>query len=459
MSDTNGPDDISVDIADEGPCQKRMTIEVPAETIQKEIDQNYDNLRQNIDLPGFRRGKVPRSLLEKRFGEKIEEDVREELIHSTFTDEVEKAELRMVGRPTFDNVHFQVGDSLRFESKFEVAPDFEVENYKGLDVEARTIDVSEKTVDQELDGLRQQCASHDEVPSGEQQEEDIAVVDLVMKDGDEELIHREDIYLKIGQNQVDTIDVPGLGEKLVGAAYDDTLEFEVVIPENFPREDLQNRKVTLALGLKKALRKTLPEIDAAFLGRFGQETQDGLKAEIRQSLENRRRLEEELRQEEELVDRLAAQVEMQLPPTVVENRAKELRSALQFRLYREGKKPEEVEKLVEEDDSIAEEARNELQRIFLLDHIADKEQLFVTEDEVANRLGAIAATQNRAPEEVAEEYRESGMLEELRNGLLREKVRRFIRENASVQSPDMGVDDSADDSADDDAGDAEKNEE
>ena len=123
MAEDNNSE-VSVELLDEGPCQKRMKVEVPAETIEAEVNSNYDQLRKTVQFPGFRKGKVPRALLEKRYAEQINDDVRQDILHSTFDDQVKERELEVLGRPTFDDVHFVVGEPMRFESVFEVAPSF-----------------------------------------------------------------------------------------------------------------------------------------------------------------------------------------------------------------------------------------------------------------------------------------------------------------------------------------------
>lgn len=428
--------EVVVEIQDEGPCKKRMTAQVPADSITEEINANYKQLVDTVQIPGFRKGKVPRSLLERRYAEKIEEEVKEELMFSTFQDEVEKLELRVLGQPEFDNIEFKVGEPLRYDAVFEVHPTFDVPEYQGLSIDARPIVVSDEDLEREIEGLRQQWGSFEDISFGEQKEEDLAVVDATFKDGDDELLTREDVYLKIGNDRVDNIVVEGLGQKLQSASAAETLTFAVEIGDDFPREDLRNRKVDLSLELKSVQRRELPELNDEFAQRSGAESVAALRDNVKQSLTMRRTIQEEHRQEEELVDRLCADLEMELPGSLVERRANEMEIYERIRLMREGKDEEEIKTLLEDGSQRKTDAQKEIAQLFLLDRIAEDEQIFVTEDEVASRLHAIAATQQRDPNEVLEEYRDAGRLEELRNGLMREKVRAFIRQKAEVSTAD-----------------------
>ena len=431
MAEDNNSE-VSVELLDEGPCQKRMKVEVPAETIEAEVNSNYDQLRKTVQFPGFRKGKVPRALLEKRYAEQINDDVRQDLLHSTFDDQVKERELEVLGRPTFDDVHFVVGEPMRFESVFEVAPSFEVPEYKGLTVEGKAIEVSDEEVGEELEGLRGQFMKFDEIAIGEQKADDIAGCRIKLWAGEETLLERDEVYLKIGLDQVDNIQVEGLGDKLLAASEGESLQFSVTLPDDFAKAEMQGKEAELELALGSVRRQVLPELDEAFAAQLGAESVDEVRDQIRKSLEQRRTIEEESRQEEVLVDGLLESIEMDLPPKILEQRRTELENAKRFRMIREGKSEEEVDKLLADDPSVGEEAGAELRKIFILDAIGKREQVFVTEDEVGGRIQAMAQAYNRDPEELYEQYRNSGMLEDLRGGLLREKVRKLIRERATV---------------------------
>ena len=152
MADSDKPEAV-VELLEEGPCQKRMRTEIPAESVTVELDESYEQLAKTIQLPGFRKGRVPRSVLERRYAEKVEEDVREDLMSGIFQKEVEKRELRVLGSPSFDNVEFGAGKPLRFDAVFEVAPTFELGDYKGIEIESRQVEVTEDEVGGELDSL------------------------------------------------------------------------------------------------------------------------------------------------------------------------------------------------------------------------------------------------------------------------------------------------------------------
>ena len=377
---------VSIEINDDGPCRKRMKFVVSAERMSDELDSNYRQLRGTIQLPGFRKGKVPLSIIKGRFGSKIAEDVKEEMVNSSFFDAILEQQTRL-----------------------------------------------------------------EPIAVGEQQNDDFAVchVSIVDSEGNS-VFDRDEVHLKIGLDSVDNIEVPGLGEALIGASAEETREFAIDAPEDFPVEAVQGHSVTLRIRFLEAKRAVKPELNEETLGQLGVESEDALRSEIEKSLENRRRIEEETRQESELVDAMLESMELEFPPSILERRTEELSMSARFRMMREGKDKDETEAEVAANRAEFEkESRAELTRYFVLDAIADKEQVFVTEDEVARRLTAIAMTTGRQPQEVAEEYRENGMLDELRGGIRREKVRAVIRKKAKVNQP-AGAEETASEEADGD---------
>lgn len=423
-----------IEVLDEGPCQKRMKVEIPAAAISHEIDENYAQLRKNLNLPGFRPGHVPRALLEKRYATRVEDEVREGMIHNTFHGEVERRSLQVLGQPTFDSIEFKVGEPLRYQSVFEVAPSFDLPNYEGLEIDARAVEVTEEEVERELAQVREQLPIDDALAFGEQRAGDIAVIDIRLIDGSKELLHAPKRHLQIGEDRVDNISMPGLAEKLVTAREGDDLRFEVTLPQSDVREDLRGAHVEACMRVLSVYRRRLPDLDDEFARGMGLDDLADLRGKLRRRLELRHKVEEEVRQERDLLGRLAAQVDMGLPPSILEARKRVARAAAVQRMLREGKSREEAQQLADASADLEDEARRELKQTFVLDQIAERERIFVTEDEIFERIGVIAASQNRTPEDVLEDYRRLELLPDLRSEMLRDKTRRFLRERAKINT-------------------------
>ena len=426
----NGDAQAAIEIVDEGPCRKRIRTEIPAAMVETEVGKSYQQLSQNVQLPGFRKGRVPRSVLERKFGAQIVSDVRDDMMQRTFEEELEKQEIRIIGSPNFDKVDFSVGEPFVYEAVFDVVPDFDLADYKGLEIEAESTEVSDEDVDNEITQLRDRSAETVEAEGPAR--DDFAEANVTLSPADGDPIDQAGVLLKIGDDCVDNISVEGLTDGLMGTSAGDELVFDIEMPDDFPVEELQGAKASLKVVVTGFKRRVLPELDDEFASRFQLETFDELRSEVRKSIEQRRGSEENNRQEEVLVGRVVDSTEMELPESVLDSRKRELAQGLRSRLGREGKSEEEIDSIVEADTSLHEEARRDLKKIFVLEKIAEKEVILVTEDEILRRMAEIAAAMGRDLGEIVEEYRNRGMLAEVRAGMIREKVRASLRKKAKV---------------------------
>jgi len=421
-----------VDCSEEGPCRKRLHIEVSLETVAKELEKNFRQLRETVQMPGFRKGKAPLPLLKKRFGEQVQDDVREDLIGRAVEEQFESAEWKPLGAPEFEKVEFSTDDKFTFEAVFDIQPTFELPDYKGIEITDESVAVEESEVEREVEMICEQSSSLEPLALGEHGEGDFAVVDLALFIEGESIFEREEVLVKIGEDKIDSMEVPELGQALIKAGQDELIEKTVQVPEDFPAADHREKDATLRLVLKDAKKKITPELDAAFLEKLGVESADDLRGKVRENLENRRKAQEEARQEDLIAEQVGNSVEMELPESMVSQRMESKVQRRAMELAQDGKSEEDARSEAEKDEGIANEVRQELTRIFVLDRLADEEKVFVTEDEVVHRLQAIATTYQQPLEQVLEQYRQGGMLPELRNGMRREKVKQVLRKKAKI---------------------------
>lgn len=425
--------DSGVQVVDEGPCKKRLVAEIPAERVTEKVEAQYRELRKNVQMPGFRTGKVPRTVLQRKYGEQIEAEVKDELLQEAFRDQIEQNELHMVGEPDFGKVEFKVGEPFVFEATFEVAPTFDLPEYKGLKIDAQPVTVSDDEVDKELQQLIDQSASWEGLAEGEPPAEgDVAFLSMRIEIEGADDYEREGLFVKLGEDRVDDIPAPGISEKLLAAKAGDAVEITVTLPDTFEREELREQEHLIHLTAKDFRRESKPEVDDTFASRFGVETADELRKSIREGVETRLQRTEDRRQEDELVAHIVDNLDMDLPQGVLERETEQLRVSRTQDLVRQGKSKEDAEVEVAADTKVTGDAERALREGFAMNKIAEDELILVTEDEIAARIGEMAQLYQTSPAQLFEEYRKRGMLHELRNGLLMEKVREFLRKKAIV---------------------------
>lgn len=422
----------NVEVADEGPCRKRMSITIAPETVTAELETQFKQLKSNVMLPGFRKGKAPLKMIKAKFGKDIEQDVREDLINRSVSEQMENADYTPIGFPEFENIEFSTENPFTFEAVFDVQPTFDLPEYKGVEVDSQLKTVEDSDVDAEIERISEQASTLEPLEVGSQAEGDFVVVNLDLTADGESIFSRDEVMMKIGDDFIDSMEIPGLGKDLAGAAADAVIEKSATVPDDFPQEEHHGKTADVKLTVKDAKKLVAPEMNEEFFGRLGVESEEDLRNKVREGMEGRYEAEENTRQEDLLAEKVADSVEMELPESMLERRKESLVRNKVMELMREGTSEEDATAEVEKDEELANQARLELVRIFVLDRIAEEEKVFVTEDEVVQRLQAIAATYQQPLEAVMEQYRNNGMIPELRNGMKREKVKQLLRKKAKV---------------------------
>ena len=422
----------NVEVAEEGPCRKRMKITIDQEKVATELETQFKQLRANVMLPGFRKGKAPLKMIKSRFGKDIEQDVREDLINRSVSEQMESADYTPIGFPEFENIEFSTENPFTFDAVFDVQPTFELPEYKGVEVDSQLKSVEDSDVDAEIERITEQASTLEPLEVGSQAEGDFVVVDLELTSEGEPIFSREEVMMKIGDDFIDSMEIPGLGKDLAGAAADAVIEKSAAVPDDFPQAEHHGKTADVKLTVKDAKKLVAPEMNEEFFGRLGVESEEDLRNKVREGMEGRYEAEENTRQEDLLSEKVADTVEMELPESMLERRKESLVRNKVMELMRDGASEEDASAEAEKDEDLANQARLELVRIFVLDRIAEEEKVFVTEDEVVQRLQAIAATYQQPLEAVLEQYRNNGMIPELRNGMKREKVKQLLRKKAKV---------------------------
>lgn len=418
-----------------GPCKKRLRIDVPAERVTEELDKAYDQLNDTVNVPGFRLGHAPRWLMESRFGKEVNAETCETLMSDVFQEAVEENELKPVGTPDFEkDVKLTPGEPLSFTVTLEVWPQFEVEDYKGITLTRPPAEASEEEIDEQVEAFRRRYAELEDVDDGPPQEDDVAVCHIRLKEDGEVYRDVPDHQMIVGDHVLVGLGLERTTELLTGLAVGETAEREIELPDDYPDEEKRGATVTLELELEKVRRPVLPELTDEWAERMGLDSVAELRDEVRSAIEERQ--ERRTRQElvNQLENKLIRQVDFELPEDVLNHMAERGLVRRQLALAYRGASDEEIR---EQEADLQKESHESAERsaklFFILHKIADKERIFVTEDEVNARLEAMAANENRSAEQVRRELEREGQLSELRAVMRDEKVRSFLLDHADVR--------------------------
>lgn len=427
-------------IEDAGPCKKVVKATVPVEKVKKILAHNYEELSSTVRLPGFRRGRVPRRLLEKRFGEDLEKDVKESLLAESFDELLEDKDLKVLGNPSFDKIEFSPESDFTYEAELQVYPEFELPEYKGIEAESVTSEVEEGRFDEELEKLLKSRAEMVEVEPSKAGGDDQFI-------GSYELIEEGRVLKSVDQAGF----VPASGnleafaieelEKVVedwdrskaGTNDGAPLEIDVTVPAHYPDEVLRGREVLLRFVLEKTQTAELPELDDDFAKSLGAESAEDIKAKIEEQLQGEVERKDQQELEKKIVETLVDGLDLELPEDLIDRQRKAAEERIAQELAAEEKTEEEIsEERAKAGEAAAEDLAGELKEFFLLEKIGEKEKIFATEDEVANRIQMMSMVYGVPPAAMMGQLQESGKIDEIRQTLRNEKVRSFLREKASI---------------------------
>src|SRR3984885_15111703 len=296
-------------------CKHELEISIPAEAVEAETGKVTKTFQGKAKLPGFRPGKVPASLIRRNFAGDIRQQVLEHLVPRFFDAKAKEENLRVVGTPSISDVHYHEGEPVRFKARFEVFPQFEPAEYKGVEVPYAQPEVTDEAVDRRIGELRESKATYVNVDPRPLVEGDYAVVSLESVSGADEPIKSDEVSVLIGGPET----IPGFTENLLGASPGDEKEFDVVYPEEYGQEKLAGKTIRFQTVLKGLRRKELPEVNDDFAQDLGDfRTMDELKDALRKSIFAQRETEAQRRAKDKLVDKLVDANDFPVPAKFVE---------------------------------------------------------------------------------------------------------------------------------------------
>ncbi len=404
------------------PVKKKLNIEIAPDSVAKEMDKAISDVAKKAKIPGFRPGKAPKAIVERHYGEEVRSEVMNRLISDSYLRALQEHNLSPVDVPAIDNVSsLAKGSPLSFTATVEVRPNIELGTYDGIEVKEKDITVSDEEVTKTIDQLREMYAQL-EVAEGRQLEKtDTAIIDFEgYREG--KLIEgakATDYMLTLGTNTL----IPGFEDQLVGMDKGTTREIGVTFPADYNNRDLAGKDATFKVTLKEIKKKIIPELNDEFAKDIGgNKSVDELKEGIKKDLEARKRDGLASAQREELLSKLVDAHTFDIPPGMVERELKAMARQQATRMARQGSdmKSFEISKFREENRALAEKR---IKGLLILDAIAEKEKVEVSEQEISSSLAVMARTSGQPVEAIKKYYTSlDGGLDNLRTSLIQEKT-------------------------------------
>ena len=427
----------TVTIEEAGPCKKKVIVEIPEEAIKNATDEQYESLRKEAMVPGFRKGRAPRRLLEKRFGKETTEQIKLKLLADASDTAVKDNKLNVLREPDidFENIELPATGTLKFDFEIEVRPEFDLPQLEGIAVEKRKLEVTDEQIDREIEQLQKWSGVWTPRKDEAVELEDQIIADAALLAADveeEEKLDNIEIYVR--QNGfVGAIPVEKLDELLVGAKAGETKETSVEVPKTYFREEYRGKKVDIRITIKDIKRLEPAALDEDFLKKFGVEDKAELHEKIRDTLQNR--LEQQARTEmaEQIYRYLLDNTDFDLPVDVVADHSTTLLKRQYSNLLMRGLSREQIEEQMEQLKAGSEQqAKQQLKTFFIMDKIAEKLEVDVSEEEINGHIARLAIQRGQRPERMREQMVRDGSLAQFRLQVREDKCIAKLLESAKM---------------------------
>ena len=439
---------MKVEVEKQAGFVSRLQIELPPEEVAKEWDAIANSFARFAKIPGYRPGKAPRAVIDKRFRKEIQEELTKKLVSKSYHEAIEQEQLRVASLTNIEDIQFGEDKSMRFRATVVTAPEFELPNYKNIPVELPDTKISDAEVEEALERLRDQSADFVDVPGRGLQMGDFAVLDFegsVDSKPISELAPQASKNLQGGKKfwlhlAADNF-LPKFCEQLVGQMPGETRLVIVHFPDDFPLKELAGKKADYAVTLREIKEKVLPAVDDALAAKVvpGKTLVD-LRHMIEHDVEHAKEHDAERAKESQIVKYLHEQIQFELPPALLQNETRRALAELVQRNRERGVTDEMLkEKEKELIDGAAGLAANRLKTNFILNRIAEHEKIQVTKEDVDLRIKQEAARYDISPEKMRKELQQKNALDDIAEQILLGKALDFLKANVSVATAQEAI--------------------
>jgi len=431
-----------VKVEDAGPARKKITITIPADEINEKIDSSFATLASQAVLPGFRPGRAPRKLIEKRFGGSVKTETRNQIVADAYSKAIEANKIKAVGEPESEalkDLEIEPGKPLTFSVEVEVAPKFELPDLEGIKIKKPLVEVDEDDIDEELKRQGFRFGKPDDVKDAITHGDRVQGRALVTKADGSVVQDMAEAVIAVpfeeaeGEGHFLGFYSETMDDLFVGKNVGDVVIFETDVPDNDERIALRGQKVKIEFTINRAVR-IQPASVAEVSGIYGLENEEALRAEIKTALEQRAQQEQQAVMREQIAEKLLEIIDFELPKKLSAAQAGRALDRARVELLYRGVPAEDVEVRVAEmraDTDI--EAQRRLKLFFILHRLAEKFEVQVSQEEINGRVAQIAHQRGERPEKLRSQFAQEGRLQQIGMQIREHKALDRVLDKAQVE--------------------------
>jgi trigger factor len=431
---------LNITVTDREQCKKQLRLEIPGDTIRAETDKIAADLARKVTLPGFRRGHVPKSVVKTRFRKELRDEMLSKLLPNSLGDAIRQKDLKVIGEPHVEDLKFKDDESLDVTFNIEVAPEFTLSNYKELPLTRRVYKVRDEDVESTIERLRQAHAELVPVEDRPSAAGDVVTVSLVGQieaSGESpEEIKQQDLEIELGAPGV----LKEFTEALTGVVADDHRKFVVDYPADYKPEKFAGKHVSYTAEATAVRVKELPAADDEFAHTVNDEfnTIDELRADIRSKLEKDTARKSEAEFRSSTIEKLVDRNRFGVPEYVVEKQIDSRMRAMLRQMSGQGMDPRQLKVDWEEvREAQRERAEREVRSSFILERIAETEEIEVTDDEISNEIKEYAEALGQTEEAVRARLTKEGSIDSIKEQVRHRKALDLVIASADIRTEEI----------------------
>ncbi|MFC1737511.1 trigger factor [Planctomycetota bacterium] len=426
-----------VSIEEAGPCRKKVTIEIPEQTITNAADKQYEDLRKEAIVPGFRKGRAPRRLLEKRFGKETAEQIKLQLLAQASDSALKENDLEVLREPDIDYEEIELPESglLKFDFEVEVYPEFDLPNLEGISVKKPKLKVTKAQIDREIEQLRKWSGVWAPREEGNVEADDQVIADATLKFEDiEEEEKHDNIEIYVRHNGfVGAVPVENLDELLKGAKTGELKKTTVEVAKTYFREEYRGKKVDIQIKIKEIKWLKPAPLDENFLRRFEVADEEELSEKVSETLQSRLEQQAKTQMKEQVYEYMLENTDFDLPTELVANQAQTVLQRQYASLFSQGLNREKIEEHMEQLKAGSEQqAKEQLKKFFIMDKTAEQLGIEVTEEELNGYIAQLAIRRQQRPERLREQMASDGSLTQFKLQMREDKCIDKLLESAKI---------------------------
>jgi len=435
---------MDIEIEDVDSCNKKIKFVIPHQDYKKEIEKYYKKLGREVKVPGFRKGKVPSSLLEKQFGPDVKKEVLSNLISNQLNQAITEKDLRAIGQPHLLEVNAEEGTDISVSASVEVLPSLDIQEYSDIEMEIKIPRITDEEVDQTIEAFRQRKAKTSEVTDRPVQEKDLIKIDFTSKLGDQPFEGGEakDQIIQVGGGQL----IEGLDKGMIGMEIGDDRDITVPVPKDYHNKEIAGKDVDFNIVLKGIQVQELPKLDDEFARELDTEKKydslEDMKSKVRIELEDYERKEALKATKKKFAEKLTAQNPVELPEGLIKEQIKFMSNQAKKKQSQEAQHEHGQDHDHTHEEEVSPELFKEykepaiqaLREELVLDQLSRDLKLEVTTEELNAELENMAQLLGGGNlSQMKKEWEKNGVLARLHSRMKRDKTLKIALEKVTLK--------------------------